>query len=169
MFIRKYFACIESIFPWVFICTLTWWLDRLFVELGHRATDSAICKHNDLQYVHWHQGCTFAAVLAQTIHGIRKKRTQFYREMALLGVHLYEPCLIHIYTLQTLLCMSWCFILLCIVDVSPWLCDETILQYRATLTLLAFIVIVCSLATEHAVWNWTLQRAVRLQPDTIDV
>lgn len=169
MFFRKYFAFVETTFPWVFCCFLTWFLDRLFVELGHRNTDSPTCTHNDLQYVQWHQYVTIVAVLAQIIHVIRIRKLQFYRELSLMGVGLNKPCIHHIYFIQVILCVSWATIITCLIDVSPWLCLPTILNNRASITSIASICIYTCIIIERKIWGWTLERTLTLDPDTIDI
>ena len=169
MFFRKYFACVESLFPCVFCCAATWWLDRLFVELGHRASDTPICNHNDLQYVHWHQGFTALAVFAQSLYVVRRRRTQIHRECILLGVSGGPACLWHLYFVQAALCAAWSAILLCLMDVSPWLCVAAVLDNRATITLLSGLAVVACLVLERFLWDWTLQRALRAGCATVDI
>jgi hypothetical protein len=169
MFFRKYLAFVETTFPWVFCCCITWWLDRLFVEFGHRASDSPTCHHSDIQYMRLHQYVTVAAVCAQTGHSIYKRKQQFKRELTLVGVITYKPCLWHLYIVQSILCIAWTTILVCLVDVSPWLCIETILGNRASISTAAFGIVLLGLVLERTIWQKTLDRAVELDPDTIDI
>lgn len=169
MFFRKYLAFIETTFPWVFCCCLTWWLDRLFVEFGHRATDSPTCHHSDIQYMRLHQYVTVVAVCAQISHSVYNRKSQFKRELSLVGVVAYQPCLLHLYVVQSILCVAWTTLLACLVDVSPWLCIGTVLENRASLSGIAFGVVLLGLVTERMLWQKTLDRAVELDPDTIDI
>ena len=129
MFFRKYLAFYNSTFPWVWCIIGAWWLDRLFVELGHRYKNSEVCTHNDLQYVHIHQYLTTAAIIAQSISQINSRKEQFNREVILTGST--KTCLIHIYLLQIVFIVGWTSILSVLLDVSPWLCKHPILENRA--------------------------------------
>ncbi len=169
MFLRKYLACVEAVFPWMFCCVIGWWMDRLFVEFGHRTTDSSTCIHSDLQYVHWHQAITITACIAQSVYSVTARKRQFKRELMLIGVVEHQPCLIHLYFVQTILCVAWASILCCLIDVSPWLCLENILQYRASISATALLVILCGLVLERKLWSSTLTRAVRLDSKSIDI
>jgi len=169
MFLRKYLAGVETTFPWMFCCCVTWWLDRLFVEFGHRASDSPTCHHSDIQYMRLHQCVTVVAVCAQIGHSIHHRKRQFKRELALVGVTAYEPCLWHLYMVQSILCVAWATILACLVDVSPWLCVVAILQYRASISVAAFIAVLLGLVLERTMWQNTLDKAVALDPGTIDI
>ena len=169
MFFRKYFAFVETTFPWIFCCFLTWWVDRLLVEFGHRATDSPTCTHNNLQYVRWHQFVTMCAVKAQTVHSVLIRKKQFLRELSLMGVIEYRPCLYHLYIVQGSLCVAWAAVIACMVDVSPWLCLPTVVHYRASIATAAVATIFLLLLAERKLWTWTLDRAVRMDPDSIDI
>lgn len=169
MFFRKYLAFVETTFPWVFCCCLTWWFDRLLVEFGHRASDSPTCHHSDIQYMRLHQYVTIVAVCAQICHTVYKRKHQFKRELILVGVAIYEPCLWHLYFVQSILCIAWTTILVCLVDVSPWLCVVNILETRASISAGAFGVVLFGLILERTLWQKTLDRAVELDPDTIDI
>lgn len=167
MFFRKYLAFVETIFPWVFCCVISWWVDRLFVEFGHRTTDSPTCTHSDLQYVHWHQFVTATAVFAQTVYSVSNRRKQFKRELTLVGVISYKPCLIHLYALQSLLCVSWSIVIACLIDVSPWLCLESVLEYRASISASALLSVLFCLIMERKCWSWTLNKAVTMDSNTL--
>jgi len=169
MFLRKYLAFVETTFPWIFCCFLSWWVDRLFVEFGHRATDTPICTHSDLQYVFWHQIVTTVAVVAQVVYSVTTRRKQFKRELSIVGVFAYEPCLFHIYLVQTGLCVAWSVVIACLIDVSPWLCIEHVLKNRATIAAMALVSIFGGLVLERRLWTWTLNRALAMDPDTIDI
>lgn len=169
MFFRKYLAFVETTFPWVFCCCLTWWLDRLFVEFGHRLSDSPTCHHSDIQYMRLHQYVTIAAVLAQIIHTVLKRKVQFHRELTLIGVHSYKPCIYHLYIVQSILCIAWASVLVCLVDVSPWLCMTLVLNYRASIAVAAFCVVLMALLVERILWQKALDRALQMEPDTIDI
>lgn len=169
MFHRKYFAIVETTCPWVACCFFTWWADRLFVEFGHRTTDSPTCTHNDLQYVHWHQVVTAIAVSAQIIHSSTIRKKQFQRELVLVGVTAHKPCLYPLYFVQCILCVSWTAIIACLVDVSPWLCLPMVVAYRASIALAAVICVVASLVIEKTVWTSTLHRAVKHEPGVIEI
>lgn len=158
MFFRKYLTLYDSTFPWVWCIILSWWVDRLFVELGHRYVQTTICTHNDLQYVHIHQYLTIIAILIQSFRAINKRRQQFKREVILTGSRL--SCLIHIYVYQLILTIAWTMILSVSLDVSPWLCSTTILEYRACFTVIACLVIIMTLFLEKIGWDWSLQRGI---------
>ena len=161
MFFRKYLAFVEAVFPWMFCCIFGWFLDRLFVEFGHRATDSPICIHSDLQYVHWHQAVTAIACSIQIIYSIRIRSQQFKRELTLVGVVNYEPCLLRLYVIQTILCISWASIIGCLIDVSPWLCISFVNEYRAMISVSALIMIAAALVVERKIWSHTLNIAIQ--------
>ena len=169
MFFRKYLAFVETTFPCVFCCFLTWWADRLFVEFGHRATDSPTCTQSDLQYVRWHQMVTGIAVAAQILYSVRMRRKQFNRELTLVGVIAYRPWLIHLYLIQTTLCIAWATVVACLVDVSPWLCLDIVLQNRAGIAAASLAIVFAGLVIERKVWGWTLDRAIALDPETLDI
>lgn len=169
MFFRKYFAFVEATFPWFFCCVLTWWLDRLLVEFGHRNTDSPTCTHNNLQYVRWHQFVTLCAVKAQMAYVILIRKKQFMRELTLVGVVAYEPCLFHIYALQGVLCVSWATLIACLIDISPWLCITNIVEHRATIATIAIGTVIATLIVEHKLWAYTLQRAIDKDPNSIEI
>lgn len=169
MFFRKYLAFVQTTFPWVFCCVLTWWADRLFVEIGHRPTDSPTCSHSDLVYVHWHQAMTLAAVLAQCIHSTLARRRQFKRELTLIGVGQDQPCMIHLYALQIALCTAWATIVVCLIDVSPWLCIPYILDHRAIIALSAFKLVITCLGVERYIWERSLRRAIRMNSQSVFV
>jgi hypothetical protein len=169
MFYRKYFAFVETTCPWLACCFFTWWSDRLFVEFGHRTTDSAVCTHNDLQYVHWHQAITTVAVSAQIIHSSTMRKKQFQRELALVGVSSHKPCLWHLYFVQCILCVAWASFIVCLIDVSPWLCIPAVLEYRASISLAAVGCVIAGLALEKHIWTSTLHRAVKREPNSIEI
>ena len=161
MFFRKYLAFVEAVFPWMFCCIFGWWIDRLFVEFGHRSTDSPICLHSDLQYVRWHQFVTTTACSIQIIYSVRIRKTQFKRELDILSVVNHHPCLVHLYMVQAILCVAWASVIGCLIDVSPWLCIPFVNEYRATISATAIIVVVGSLLLERKLWTLTLNRAIQ--------
>lgn len=169
MFFRKYFAFVETTFPWIFCCFLTWWMDRLFVEFGHRATDTPTCTHSNLQYVRWHQFVTMCAVKAQTVHSVLIRKKQFLRELSLVGVVQYRPCLYPLYAIQGGLCTAWAAVIACMIDVSPWLCLPIVVQYRASIATISVVLVILLLIAERKLWTWSLDRAVRMDPETMDI
>lgn len=158
MFFRKYLAFYDSTFPWVWCIICSWWLDRLFVELGHRYKDSEVCTHNDLQYVHIHQYLTAAAIIVQSISQINSRKKQFNREVILIGSS--RTCLVHIYLLQVVFIVGWTSILSVLLDVSPWLCKHTILEYRACIATASFVMLCGTSFIEKISWDWSLQRGI---------
>jgi len=168
MLFRKYLAFIDSTFPWVWVCLITWWIDRLFVEMGHRTIDNLLCTHSDLQYVKIHLCLIIGACLVQTVHSSRKRKEQFTREARIMGINTV-PCLWHIYISCFCACLSWTIIIVCIVDVSPLLCIDLILQYRASLTLIAISVLGCQLPCEAHIWDRALQKSLKEENCPIDI
>lgn len=168
MLFRKYLALYSSTYPWIWCCIVTWILDRFFVEFGHRNYDAPMCTHNDLQYVAIHQYITLIAVLAQIIHSTKERTIQFERECKLMGI-TNKPCKWHIYTTQTIICVAWATIIVCIVDVSPWLCIQTFVRYRASITILALTILCITLSTESWLWDKTIENLLPYQPDIIDI
>jgi len=158
MFFRKYLAFYGATFPWVWCVIISWWMDRLFVELGHRNTHSTICTHNDLQYVHIHEYLTLTAIAFQTVRAIHKRKKQFGREAILTGSS--PTCLFHIYILQLFLVTAWTCILSVLLDVSPWLCKQNILQYRACIATGAFTIVFVALIGDKIGWDWSLRRGL---------
>jgi len=163
MLFRKYLAFVPSTFPWIWCCLLTWWADRLFVEFGHRTTDAPICAHSDIQYVYIHQSLTIVALLAQIIYSGRERTTQFRREAQIIGAG-NTPCTFHIYLIQSIVCLAWTTIVVCLVDVSPWLCIESVVQNRASISLLSLCLLCVTLPIEAWIWDHTLQSALRIAP-----
>tara|TARA_B110000008_G_C16847396_1_gene515331 strand:+ start:433 stop:927 length:495 start_codon:yes stop_codon:yes gene_type:complete len=158
MFFRKYLAFYNSTFPWIWCIIGSWWLDRLFVELGHRYKDSEVCTHNDLQYVYIHQYLTTAAIIAQSISQINSRKKQFNREVILTGST--KTCLIHIYLLQIIFIVGWTSILSVLLDVSPWLCKHIILENRACIATVSFFILCITSLLETKMWDWSLQRGL---------
>jgi len=168
MLVRKYLAFIPSTWPCICICLATWFLDRLFVEFGHRSEYQTLCTHSDLQYVQMHQLLTAIATILQIIWSVRERRMQFKREAALMG--LEDPiCAFHIYILQTFICISWTTVVVTLFDVSPWLCIDSVAQNRASLALLSLSIIGGSLPVEAYFWDRHLQIALRDQSGPIDI
>ncbi len=163
MIIRQYAAFFSSTTPWLFLCCICWWIDRLLMELGHRRQDSTFCYHSNLQYVNLHCLMTVIACTCQTIHSVLRRRRHFRREAVILGV--VPPCIIHLHLLQCLICLMWTVILACIIDVSPWLCFENIVQKRASIALISMLTICVCLYLEQFLYNKTLQ----LQIEAIEI
>jgi len=161
MFLRKYFAFFESIQPWTICCLFTWWIDRLFVEFGHRTTSSPICIDTELQYVRLHQYITVIACLLQICSTVFKRRRQFKRELVLVD-SVNMPCILHIYILNAIICIAWTTILACIIDVSPWLCIAAITNYRASITLVSVTIVGLSIVLERVIWDKTLSQSLEL-------
>ena len=157
MLIRRNFAFVASTYPWVWGSFTTWWVDRLFVELGHRATAAPLCNHSNIQYQAFHCYVTIAAICCQTLYSINIRDTQFRREKILLGITT-STCIIHIYLLQACICTMWAIIIACLADVSPWLCNDVILGKRASIALTAAIAIVILVMTEHTLYTRSLER-----------
>jgi hypothetical protein len=161
MLFRKYFAFFESIHPWTSCCLITWWVDRLLVEFGHRTTSSPICIDTELQYVRLHQYITVIACLLQIFSTVYKRRRQFKRELALVDI-VHMPCICHVYALNTVICIAWTVILACIIDVSPWLCVAVITNYRASISLFSIFLICLSIVLERIIWDKTLSQSLDL-------
>ena len=168
MLFRKYLAFIESTFPWIWVCLLTWWIDRLFVELGHRSSDTVICTHSDIQYVKLHQYLTIVACVAQIMHSINRRKTQFKREARIMGIE-DMPCQWFIYFGSIIVCSGWTCVIVCLIDVSPWLCIDTIVQNRASITLLSLLAIAVAVPIEAKIWDKTLQDTLQYQSGPIDI
>jgi len=158
MFFRKYLAFYDSTFPWVWCIIISWWFDRLFAELGHRYIGRHVCTHNDLQYVHIHQYITAVAIIIQSIAIMKSRKIQFNREVILSGST--KTCLIHIYFLQLILVVAWTSVLSVLLDVSPWLCNPSILLYRACISSFACITILIAVCIEKILWDWSLRRGI---------
>jgi hypothetical protein len=168
MLLRKYLALYSSTYPWIWCCLATWLLDRFFVEFGHRTSDAPMCTHSDLQYVQIHQYITMVAVASQIIYSVKERITQFKRECALMDIR-QTTCKWHIHITQTIICLSWSTIIVCIVDVSPWLCIPIVVQYRASIAILAIIILCISLPLEAWLWDKTINQYLPYQTDSIDI
>ena len=168
MLFRKYLAFIESTNPWIGACILTWWTDRLFVELGHRSSDTVLCTHSDIQYVHMHQYLTIFACTAQIIYSIRERTAQFQREAQIMGI-VDIPCQWPIYICCTVICVAWTITIVCLIDVSPWLCIGTFVQYRASIALMATLITMCTIPIEAKIWDTQLQQALLHETGPIDI
>jgi len=160
MIIRKYWAFFPSTSPFLFLCILCWWLDRLFMEFGHRRSDTNFCYHNNLQYVNMHCILTVLAVFGQSIYSIYKRKRNYEREIILLQTK--KSCIFHLHILQFIICAAWSVIFACIVDVSPWLCFDLIVNKRAIYTLMSIITLFCSIYLEEYLYNKALVSAVQI-------
>lgn len=158
MAVRKYCAFVSSTFPWVWGCCLTWWIDRLLVEMGHRSTSAPLCNHSNLQYVSLHCWTTVVAVAGQSVYSIVGRQQQFRRETILLGVR--QPCIVHLSLFQVGICALWFVVIACLVDVSPWLCYEFVLEHRGTIAVIALQLVLLLLILEQKLYEWTLKKAV---------
>jgi hypothetical protein len=161
MLVRKYCAFVSSTFPWVWGCCLTWWVDRLLVEMGHRTTSAPLCNHSQLQYVSMHCYAATIAVVGQSIHSFVGRQKQFHRETILLGIR--QPCIIHLGLFQIGICTLWSIVVACLIDVSPWLCYDFILEHRATIALVAIKMVLVLVVIEQKLYEWTLKRAVMVE------
>jgi len=168
MLFRKYLAFVPSTFPCIWICLISWFLDRLLVEFGHRTSPSKLCTHNDLQYVNIHQWLTGIATFFQIIWSIQARTHQFKREASLMGIQSYI-CHFHIYILQTIICVCWSLVVVCQSDVSPWLCIDWILDNRASLTLMAISIIIGCVPVEAYLWDRKLQNALREESEPFEI
>lgn len=160
MYYKKNLSVYDSTFPFVWICVITWWVDRLLVELGHRSTDSLVCIHNNLQYIHYHQYTTSALVFIQMVKAIAKRRREFIRESKLANSFTSIYAIVTIGMLQTVLVLAWCSIVLTLLDVSPWLCVDDVLENRALYSFVSLFCIVIVLPVETILWDWFLQRGL---------
>jgi len=168
MLFRKYLAFRESTFPWFWVCVLTWLSDRLFVEIGHREKTHTICTHSEIQYVQIHQYMTTGATILQIVYSIRKKINQFKREANIMGIEKI-PSFIPIVFFSTIICTSWCIVLTCLIDLSPWLCIDYILNRRATIAFTTMCILICAIPFESKVWDRQLQKALRIGGHVIDI
>jgi len=165
MYIRKNLAFVSSTYPWVWGSFITWWMDRLFVEFGHRVTSSPLCNHSNIQYVTLHCYITVLAIGCQTIYSIHTRAKQFKREEILLGLREEETpscrilCFI-IYLLQLLICFHWAIVVACLADVSPWLCNDFILEHRASIAVGAFGAIAVLVYSEQCLYTYVLKRVL---------
>lgn len=157
MYRKRFYA---ATYPWVWCCCLTWLIDRLLVEFGHRSTYSNICIHNDLQYVHQHQFITAFAVLVQIIWICGERRKMFKRENILLGNDSPEACIMHLYILLAFICICVTGILACIFDVSPWLCIPYILNNRASFIILFGALAIILIYIEQILYTKALEKGV---------
>lgn len=160
MYYKKNLSIYDSTFPFVWVCILTWWLDRLFVELGHRSSDSAVCLHNDLQYVRFHQYTCATLVLLQVLKAVIVRRREHVREAQLVNSTTHAGAVVFITVCQSVLVLAWCTIFSVLLDVSPWLCVPTLLEYRAMIVLLSFVAILMALPIEAILWDCFLQRGL---------
>ena len=160
MYYKKNLSIYDSTFPFVWVCVLTWWIDRLFVELGHRSTDTLVCTHNNLQYIHYHQYVTSALVCMQIVKAIAKRRREFTRESNLATSVTNRCALIIIALLQSVLVLAWCSIVLSLLDVSPWLCVGYVLENRALLSFGSLLCILCVLPVETILWDWFIVKGL---------
>ncbi len=158
MRVRKYCAFVSSTFPWVWGCCLTWWVDRLLVEMGHRTTSAPLCNHSQLQYVSMHCYATAIAVVGQSVYSFVGRQQQFHRETILLGGR--QPCIIHLCLFQVGICAMWSIVIACLIDVSPWMCYDFVLGHRATIALVAMKLILVLVVAEQKLYEWTLERTV---------
>lgn len=154
---QRQFGFHSSTFPLVFCCIATWFFDRLFVEFGHRATSSAVCVHNDLQYVVFHQWLTGLATIGQTLYACHRRRACVRREVLLLGSTTQPMCLCHLYACQAVLASAWTTVLACALDFSPWLCVPAVLNNRASMIVAALCCIVFVYHLERCLYDRTLQ------------
>ena len=161
MFYRKYLVFVESTQPWFALCSLTWWLDRLFVELGHRSVDSPVCHHSNLQYVHIHQWITALAIIVQSFRSAKQREIQLRREAVLMDVRISRCDICPVFFLQYLLCVGWAGIILCLVDVSPWLCIPIVLEYRAIFSFVSLCVIMLVYIADAWWYNKVLQKNMK--------
>lgn len=170
MLIRSHLAFVSSTRPWLWGSFFSWWTDRLFVEFGHRTTSAPLCNHSNIQYVALHCYITIGAIICQSIYSIQTRATQFKREKILLGIDNTSPCRtlsLLIYILQSGICIAWASIIACLTDVSPWLCNDFILEHRASIAASAFIGIVVLIYLEQYLYSYNLKRA--LQATTFEI
>ena len=170
MYIRKNLAFVSSTYPWVWGSFVTWWMDRLFVEFGHRVTSAPLCNHSNIQYVTLHCYITILAIACQTIYSIQTRSKQFKREEILLGLDETPTCrisTISIYLLQLLICFHWAIVVACLADVSPWLCNNYILTNRASIAVSAVGIIAVLVHAEQKLYTYALK--VSLQNTTIEI
>ena len=158
MYYKKNLSIYDSTFPFVWVCIITWWVDRLFVELGHRSTDSLVCIHSNLQYIHYHQYTTTMLLVLQVVKAVIKRRREFVRESALVNSKASASCVLAI--LQMILVVAWTAIVSVLLDVSPWLCVDYFLEHRAVSSLVAFGAILIVLPVESIFWDWSIQRGL---------
>jgi len=163
MYYKKNFSIYDSTFPFVWVCVLTWWVDRLFVELGHRSTDSLVCIHNNLQYIHYHQYITTFLLTMQVSKAVSKRRRQFLRESKLATAITGVANTVVIAILQMILVFAWTCIVSVLLDVSPWLCIPYFLENRAIISLVAFVCILTLLPLESIFWDWSIQKGLEVQ------
>ena len=57
----------------------------------------------------------------------------------------------------------WSIVVACLVDVSPWLCYDFVLEHRATIALLAIQMVFVMVVVEQKLYEWTLKRAVMIE------
>ena len=160
MYYKKNLSIYDSTFPFVWVCLLTWWLDRLFVELGHRSSDSAVCIHNDLQYVHVHQYLCATLVGLQIVRAVLRRRHEYHRESRLVDSVAHRCNSVCIGVFQSILVVSWCAIFSVLLDVSPWLCVPWLLECRAVIALTSLVDILATLPAEAFVWDYFLQQGL---------
>lgn len=160
MYYRKNLSIYDSTFPFVWVSILTWWLDRLFVELGHRSSDMSVCLHNDLQYVRFHQYTCVTLVILQVFKSVLVRRREHVREAQLVNSTTHPGAVVCIFVCQCILVFAWCTIFSVLLDVSPWLCVHALLQNRAVIVLLSLVAILMTLPVEAILWDCFLQRGL---------
>jgi len=159
MIVRKYYAFVSSTVPCVGICILSWWIDRLLAEMGHRVSGVLLCTHNSLQYVQMHCYMTIVAVVCQSIWSVAVRKKQFVRESIILGIE-QTPCAIHLYLLEIGICTAWTVVVACLIDISPWLCYDWFLENRAVIAAGAMASAIAMVHLEQYLYTWTLRRVV---------
>lgn len=157
MFYKKNLSVYDSTFPFVWVCMLTWWIDRLLVELGHRSSDSDVCIHSDLQYVHLHQYICYLLVAVQVAKAFIQRRREYAREAQLVDSNIHPCSSVIILICQTILVCAWSSIFFVLLDVSPWLCVSQILDRRAMIAMGCLMCILMILPLEAVLWDRFLQ------------
>ena len=162
----KYLYLSTTPFLWVLI--MSWWLDRFFVELGHRSSATEFCSHNKLQYVQIHQWMSMLLCIAQTVYFCHARMRSIRRELRILKAEIRLCTLIPFYIIC---CCMTTVILGCILDVSPWLCVSTIVEMRAIYTATACVLWVASFITERSFYHYLIERAVVYEhvQDEVDI
>lgn len=160
MYFKKNLSVYDSTFPFVWVSVLTWWLDRLLMELGHRSADSPVCAHNDLQYARMHQSIGITLVVFQIVKASMRRRREYTREAQLVQSVVHGCTTVWISVIQSILVVAWAIIFAVLLDVSPWLCMPSVLQNRAIIAAVSLLGILLTLPVETLVWDYCLQKGL---------
>jgi hypothetical protein len=113
-----------------------------------------------LQYVNMHCVMSVLALFCQYAYSIYKRTMNYEREIILLQTK--KSCIFHLHILQFIICFAWSVIFACIIDVSPWLCFDSIVNKRAIYTSIAIVMLILTIYLEQSLYNKALVSNVKL-------